>query len=165
MAVLAEIRCLDVLCVRARCVETVLAAGTTAGNSSVVEYDRYPRRSRVAVIALVARLRMPWRFAGGDDAVVAVAAAAFRGRMIQVGDRAPRRRGMTISANVRGRYMIDGFCGRLDGAHSGVTTDAGWIRSLERAAGVATLAGHVRVRPIEDKARREMVEWLLRARR
>ena len=164
MAVLAKIRRLDVVGVLARRVESVVAAGTTTGNSCVVEYDGYPCRSRMAVVALLTRLRMPRRLAGGGNAVVAVAAAAFRRRVIHVGDRAPCRRGMAVRANIRGRDMIDGLCRSLHGAHRRVATDAGRIRSLESAAGVASLAGYIRVCSIEDKAGREMVERLLRAR-
>jgi len=163
VAVLAEIRCLDVLCVLARCVETVMAAGTTAGDARMVEYDRYPRRSRVAVIALVARLRMPWRFAGGDDAVVAVAAAAFGGGVIHVGDRAPGCRGVTVGAYVRCRDMVDRLGRRLDSADRGVTTDAGRIGSLEGPAGVAALAADIGVRPVEYETRCVVIERFLRA--
>jgi hypothetical protein len=46
-----------------------------------------------------------------------------------------------------------------------MTTRASGIRSLESAAGVAALAGNVRVRAVENESRTEMIERFLRPQR
>ena len=107
VAVLAEIRCLDVVGMLAGRVEAIVAAGTTAGDPGVIEYDGDPGGSGVAVVALFARWRMTRRPARGRDAIVATAATASYGRMIHVGNRAPCRRGVAVGTDLRRRDVID----------------------------------------------------------
>jgi len=107
VAVLAEIRCLDVVGMLARRVEAIVAPGTAAADPGVVKHDRDPGGPGMAVVALFAGRGVPWRPAGGGYAVVAAAAAAGYRRVIHVGDRAPCRRGMAVGADLGRRDVID----------------------------------------------------------
>lgn len=57
--------------------------------------------------------------------------------------------------------MIDRPHRRLHGADRGVTTHAGWTRTLKLAAGMTAITAHVRMRSIELKPGAEMIERLL----
>jgi len=100
VAILAEISRLYVVRVLARCIEAVVAAGTATRDAGVVEHDRDPGRAGVAVVTLFAGLRMPRWLAGCRNAVVAAAAATAYGRVIHVGNRAPRGRRMAVGTDL-----------------------------------------------------------------
>ncbi len=82
--------------------------------------------------------------------------------MVHVGDGAPRRRRVAVGAQVRRRYVVDGFRGRLHRADRRVTAHAGRIGPLERAAGMTALTGDVGVRSVQHEPGGEMIECILR---
>jgi len=89
MAILADIRRVDVPVALPSRVQTVVAGETTARNVGMIKYSRNPQRAVVAVIAIVATDNMSGRLARGGVAVVAGSATAGYGHMVHVVDRAP----------------------------------------------------------------------------
>ena len=107
VAVLADVRRLDMIRVFARRVETVVTTVAVAGHADMVEYDRDPRIGGVAVITLLAGRRVARRLAGCNKAVVARTAAAKHRGVVHVGDRAPGRGRMTVAADLGRVDVID----------------------------------------------------------
>jgi hypothetical protein len=76
---------------------------TGAGHDAcMIEYGRRPRICRVAIVAGIAAGDVRGAFALGDTVVVTGAARTDNLQMINPYDWLPRRRAMTIFANVRG---------------------------------------------------------------
>jgi len=76
VAVLADVRSRDVCQVLAGGVGTVMTAHTVTGDIDVIKVRRYPSCGRMAIIAIVAAVKMCRGFAGRGDAVMAGAAGA-----------------------------------------------------------------------------------------
>lgn len=105
VAVLANIRRLDVRQVLANCIGAVVAADTVSGDVDVVEVGGQPADRAVAVVAGIAARYMCQILAGGDHAVMAGTASADDLGVINGRHGNKRNRCMTIFTDVRGLDM------------------------------------------------------------
>lgn len=89
MAILADVRRIDMPVVLPGSVQTVVAGEAAARDVGMVKDSRNPQRTVVAVVAIVAADDMSGRLALSRGAVVAGAATARYGHMVHVINRTP----------------------------------------------------------------------------
>jgi len=134
VAILADIRSLNVCSIFAGCNSAVMAADTVAKNVHVIEICRRPRNCCVTVVAGVAAGNVGRVFPGCGDAVVATNAIAKNAGVIEDGG-SPRDRVVAIVALVAGGDMGWRFPRRLDAVMAGNATTGygGVIHKCDRA--------------------------------
>lgn len=82
VAVLADIRCLNMCRTFAGGIGAVVAAEAAADNVRVVEYSGHPSRRVMTIVTLITGNNMARRFSGCLDAVVTGSATAGHGCMV-----------------------------------------------------------------------------------
>ena len=165
VAGLADVGGLDVIGVLARRRRAVVTGEAIVGYARMVENPGLPGRRGVAIVTLIAGRQVIGGFAARVGAVVTGAAAARDVGMVHERDRRPCRRRMAVVAGIRRGQVIHRLGGGEHGTVLGVAADAVDGRTLERAVGVASVAGHVGVRAVQVETRTEVVERHLSVRR
>lgn len=89
VAILAQIRCLDMRAVLAGRRRTIVAGKTTATHRTVIEHGRDPAAGTVTIIAGVATAYMVRRLATGRGPVMATETGTDHRNMVDANDRAP----------------------------------------------------------------------------
>jgi len=105
MAVLADIRCLDMRRILAGCLCAVMATETVAGNCIVVKIRRHPGTGRVAIVAVIAAGNMRRVLAGCGNTVVTGIAGANDLHVINQVGRRENDIVVTVFANIARLYM------------------------------------------------------------
>ena len=121
MAILADVRCLDVRRSLTDGICAVVATNTVIHDVDVVEVGGQPRDCRVAVIAVIAARDMRRVFAGRNCAVMTGAAGTNDLGVVDEVRRYPDVRGMAVFAHI-GRLDVRQVLARSVGAV--VATDA-----------------------------------------
>lgn len=119
VAVLANIRRLNVRRSLAGCIGTIVASHAIVGNIDVVEIRGYPGDRGVAVIAVIATRNMHRVFAGRSDTVMTAAATTQHLGMIDDDCRYPDRWAVTVFANTRCNNVHWPFASRIGAVVAG----------------------------------------------
>ena len=114
MAVLTDIRRLNMITGLAERIDVVVAADAVSGDVGVVEVRRNPAARRVAVVTGIAASDMVRALAHGNRAVVTRAACAEHLQVIDAHYGRERYDAMAILAEVRRLYVRDGLADRID---------------------------------------------------
>jgi hypothetical protein len=101
MAILADIRRLDVRGTLAGRLDTVVATDAISGDADMVEIRGQPAGGRVAVVAIIAARDVVLIFAGCRHAIMAGAAGAQHLRMVNRVGRHKRIGIVTVFAHIR----------------------------------------------------------------
>lgn len=142
----------------------VMTAHAVRRNAEVIEKHREPTGSDMAGIALCLSNRVIGRLPDALHVVVARRAFAVNRVVIHFDQREPRRRSMTVFAEVAAQDVIRGFGRCPDARRDGVTGSAVRRRALKDSPDMAGLAVRRKMSPIELEAGGEVIEARIEAR-
>lgn len=130
MAVLANVRCLNMGRALACCICAVMAGRTVARNIDVIEIRGYPGDCGVTAVAVIAACNVRRMLASCGSAVVTGATAAQYVSVVNSRHGLPMRRGVAVLADIRCLNMCTAFAGGI-GAVVAAEAAADDIRVVE----------------------------------
>ena len=158
MAVLADIRRVDMRRVLAGGVSAIVATEAISRDVGMVENGRNPECACVAIVALFARNDVAGRFAGCLYSIVASTAASRHCRVVHVRDRTPGGCCVATFAERGRRDVVGRLHRRSHKADLRMATCTGGICAFENTARMASVATDVLVGAVKVEPSGEMVK-------